>query len=80
MPLGLRIRSRDVLDRTISRSHTKHSRDRAWIPVGNFPLLTESTATVRPIQPPNPWVPVAVSSTEIFQDVQLNELASLVTR
>jgi hypothetical protein len=72
MPLGLRIRSRDVLFRTISRSRAKHSRDRGWIPVENFPLLTEYTAAVRPIQPPNPWVPVAVSLREIFQDVQLN--------
>ena len=72
MPLGLRNRSRDVLVPTISRSRAKHSRVLGWIPVGNFPLLTESTAAVRPIQPPNPWVPVAVSSREIFQDVQLN--------
>jgi len=72
MPLGIRIRSRDVLVRTVSRSRAKHSRDRGWIPVGNFPLLTESMAAVRPIQLPNLWVPVAVSSREIFQGVQLN--------
>ena len=73
MPLGLRIRSRDVLFRTISWSQAKYSRDRGWIPVGNFPLLTESTAAVRPIQRPNPWVPVvAASSREIFQGAELN--------
>jgi hypothetical protein len=72
MHLGLRIRNRDVLGRTVPRPSAKHSRDRVWIPVGNFPLLTESTAGVRPIQPPNPWVPVAVSSAERFQGVQLN--------
>ena len=72
MPLSIRIRSSDVLVRTLSRSRAKHSRDRGWIPVGNFPLLTEFMADVRPIQPPNPWVPVALSSREIFQGVQLN--------
>jgi hypothetical protein len=80
MVLGLRVRSRDVLVCTVSRLRAKHSRDRGWIPVGNFPLLTEFTAAVRPIQPPNRWVPVTVSSREMFQGVQLNEQASLVTR
>jgi hypothetical protein len=72
MPLGLRNRSRDVLVRTLPTPRAKDSRDRGLNPVGNFPILTDSTAAVRPIQLPNPRVPTAISSGEKFQGIELN--------